>query len=149
MVNKRLGVLGLLTNISSLGPCIDLAPFSESTSSWIRNCSFQNIRSNSPTSSCINFYHSHTTFNFTLCSFRNITSLHPDGAGAIFLNMDGTKDLFTISENQFIDITSKRSVFNMYKNSPSLVFEKTTFVNISVEHNGGVYFYLVFLEFYC
>jgi hypothetical protein len=137
-------VLGLFSNISSLDPCILLAPYYGSASSFIYNCSFENILANSPTSSCIEFYHSHSTFNYSCCSYRNITSLHPDGAGAIYLNMDGSNDVFTVSENQFIDISSKSSVFNMFKNSRFLVFEKTSFANISVEQNGGVCFYLIF-----
>jgi hypothetical protein len=63
----------------------------------------------------------------------------------IRLDMEGSNDAFTVSGNVFIDITSKRSVFDMYKNSSFLVFEKTSFVNISVEQNGGVYFYFSFL----
>jgi hypothetical protein len=128
---------------------VELSSSSDLVSSSILNCSFENIRANSPTSSCINFHHFHSTFNFSHCSFKNITSLHPDGAGAIYLSMDGSNDAFTVSGNQFIDITSKRSVFNIYKNSLYLTFKENSFVNISVEQNGGVYFYLIFLEFYC
>jgi hypothetical protein len=145
MLNKNHLLLGLFSNISSLGPCIELSPFTDlANNPYIRNCSFENIRSSSPTSSCIDFHHSYSTFNFSDCSFRNISSLHPDGADAVYLNMDGSYNLFSVSGNQFIDITSKRSVFNMYRSSLYFDFKESSFINISVEQNGGVYFYLIF-----
>jgi hypothetical protein len=77
MLNKHL-LLDLFSNISSLCPCIKLSSSSSFAASYIHNCSFENILSNSPTSSCIDFHFFQNIFNFSRCSFRNITSLHPN-----------------------------------------------------------------------
>jgi hypothetical protein len=135
-------------NMYSLEPCILVAPYYAIADPYIYNCSFENIHSYSPKCSCIELYHSHSNFNFSDCLFRNISSLSNDGAGAIYLNMDGTNDVFLVSGNEFINITSTKSVFNMDKNSLFLVFEKTTFANISVEQNGGVFIFIFFIFFF-